>query len=488
MSQRAFHVPPAAEPGDVDVESFRAAMHRVADMAADYLANIERYRVVPAIKPGDVRKSLPPTPPASAEPLDALLSDYQRLIEPSMTHWNHPGFMAYFSITGSAPGILAESLVAALNVNAMLWRTGPAPTELEELTCDWLRQMMDLPPSFRGHINDTASIASLLAIAAARQRVREFDIRRLGMAGRPDLPALTVYCSEHAHSSIDKAMITLGLGLESLRKIPTDDAFRMDPAALEKTLAADRAAGRRPIAIVATAGTTSTTSIDPIRPIAAIAKRENAWLHVDAAYAGSAAICPEYRALLDGLEEADSIVTNPHKWLFTPVDCSVLLTRDPHTLKETFTLVPEYLRTSEHDATNLMDYGPQLGRRFRSLKLWFVIRAFGVDGLRDRIRRHCALAKEFESWVRAEAGFEVVAPVPFSTVCFRHTRPGLDFEQTNTLNERLLAAVNAAGPVFLSHTKLGDRIVLRLTVGNLRTCRAHVETAWRLLREAAQTV
>jgi aromatic-L-amino-acid decarboxylase len=488
MSQAAFHNPDGAEHADFDVESFRAAMHRVADLAADYLANIEHYRVVPDIKPGDVRKVLSESPPAAAEPLDTLLADYQRLIEPNMTHWNHPGFMAYFSITGSAPGILAETLVAALNVNAMLWRTGPAPTELEELTCDWLRQMMDLPPTFRGHINDTASIASLLAIAAARQRVRELDIRRLGMAGRPDLPRLTVYCSEHAHSSIDKAMITLGLGLENLRKIPTDDAFRMDPAALEAALLADRVAGHRPIAIVATAGTTSTTSIDPIRRIAAIAQREKIWLHVDAAYAGSAAICPEYRALLDGLEEADSIVTNPHKWLFTPVDCSVLLTRDAHTLKEAFTLVPEYLRTSEQDATNLMDYGPQLGRRFRSLKLWFVIRAFGVEGLRERIRRHCALAREFETWVRSAPGFEVVAPVPFSTVCFRGVRPGLNLEQTNTLNERLLAAVNSVGPVFLSHTKLADRIVLRLTIGNLRTRRAHVETAWRLLCEAAKTV
>lgn len=469
---------------DIPSADFRAAMHTVADLVADYLDNVGGYPVVPKIAPGAVRAALPASPPEQAEPIEALLADYRRLIEPNVTHWNHPGFLAYFAITGSGPGILAEALTAGLNVNAMLWRTGPAPTELEELVCDWLRQMLGLPPAFRGHINDTASISSLLAIAAARHRARD-DVRSRGMAGRADLPPLVVYASEQTHSSIDKAMITLGLGLEHLRKVPTDNAYRMNPAALEAMIAEDRRSKRQPIAVVATAGTTSTTSVDPIRPIADLCMREGLWLHVDAAYAGSAAICPEYRALMDGLEQADSIVVNPHKWLFTPVDCSVLLLKDPDALRAAFALTPEYLKTSEGvaGATNLMDFGPQLGRRFRALKLWFVIRAFGVEGLRQRIRAHCALAQEFAEWVKAEPGFEISAPHPFSTVCFRAVPHGAPAEQ-DAFNERLIAEVNAAGPVFLSHTRLRDRYVLRLTVGNLRTRRGHVQQAWDLIRGA----
>jgi len=334
-------------------------------------------------------------------------------------------------------------------------------------------------------------MSSLLAIAAARHAAVP-DTRSRGMAGRADLPLLTVYASEQAHSSIDKAVITLGLGHDALRKIPVDVAFRMNPAALEAAVAADRRAGARPIAVVATAGTTSTTSVDPLREIAKIAKREKLWLHVDAAYAGAAAICPEYRRLLDGLEEADSIVMNPHKWLFTPVDCSVLLVREPDVLRAAFALTPEYLKTPDAGVahlgagvTNLMDYGPQLGRRFRALKLWFVIRAFGVEGLRARIREHCELARELAGWIQAEPLFELCAPLPFSTVCFRAVPP-VSADEQDALNERILEAVNASGRIFLSHTKLRERFVLRLTIGNLRTRREHVETAWRLIREAAR--
>jgi len=470
-------------PGDIPPTEFRAAMHRVADMLADYLENVGRYPVVPHISPGQVREALTATPPQEPEPLGQILDDYQRLIEPGTTHWNHPGFMAYFAITGSGPGIIGEALAAGLNVNAMLWRTGPAATELEELVCDWLRQMIDLPQEFRGHINDTASTASLLALAAARQRPRDCAIRQRGMAGRNDLPVLTVYASEHAHSSIDKAAITLGLGLENLRRVRVDEQYRLDARALREAVAEDRVAGRRPICVVATAGTTSTTSVDPLRLIAQICREEDMWLHVDAAYAGAAAICPEYRALMEGLEEADSIVLNPHKWLFTPIDCSVMLLRDAETLREAFSVVPEYLRTTDHDVTNLMDYGVQLGRRFRALKLWMVLRAFGVNGLQERIRYHCGLAGEFARWVKAEAGFELCAPAPFSTVCFRAV-PELPAKQQDRFNERLLAEVNAAGPVFLSHTKLRDRYVLRLTIGNLRTRREHVAQAWELIRGA----
>jgi aromatic-L-amino-acid decarboxylase len=473
---------PPSPDADLPPAEFREAMHRVADLAADYLEHVAEYPVLPLVRPGEVRAQLPAAPPSEGEPLEALLADYRRLIEPNVTHWNHPGFLAYFSITGSAPGILGETLAAALNVNHMLWKTGPAPTELEETVTDWLRQMMELPPGFVGHINDTASISSLLAIGAARHRAFP-EARTHGLTG---LPPLTVYCSEHAHSSIDKAVITLGLGQTALRKVPADAAFRLDPAALAGMVAEDRAAGRQPICVVATEGTTSSTSVDPVPAVADVAASEGLWLHVDAAYAGSAAICPEYRALMPGIERADSLVVNPHKWLFTPVDCSVLFLRDPDALRAAFALTPEYLRTAEQGmATNLMDYGPQMGRRFRSLKLWFVIRAYGVEGLRARIRAHCALAQTFASWVRAEPGFEVCAPVPFSTVCFRATPP-LDGPAQDAFNERLLAEVNAAGPVFLSHTKLNGRIVLRVAIGNMRTREEHLATAWRLVRDGAE--
>jgi len=474
-------------PGDIPPDQFRTAMHRVADLVADYLEHAGRYPVLPRVRPGEIRAALPSAPPRDPEPLEEVLDDYKRLIEPNVTHWNHPGFMAYFGITGSGPGVLGETLAAGLNVNAMLWRTAPAATELEETVTDWVRQMLGLPAEFKGHINDTASMSTFVALAAARHRA-PFEIRERGMAGRSDLPPLTVYCSDQTHSSIDKAVIALGLGLANLRKVPVDDAYRLDPVALEAMIADDRGRGRFPLAVVATAGTTSTTSVDPVQRIAEICRREALWLHVDAAYGGSAAICPEYRPRFDGMERADSLVMNPHKWLFTPVDCSLLFVRNPAELRAAFSLVPEYLRTDDEGVTNLMDYGLQLGRRFRALKLWMVIRAFGVSGLRDRIRYHCALAEELAGWIRAEPGFEVVAPVPFSVVCFRYARGRGAPEDDDRLNERLMAEVNGAGPVFLSHTRLKGRLVLRIAIGNLRTTREHVKRAWELIRAAARRV
>ncbi|HXU45386.1 MAG TPA: pyridoxal-dependent decarboxylase [Thermoanaerobaculia bacterium] len=464
-------------PGDVPGAEFRAAMHRTADMIADYLEGIERYPVVPPIQPGDVARSLPEAPPEHPEPLDRLLDDFSALIEPNVTHWNHPGFLAYFAITGSGPGILGEALAAGLNVNAMLWRTGPAPTELEERTCDWLRQMMDLPPVFRGHINDTASISSLLALAVARHRAPGLDVRSKGLSGR-DLPALTVYASDQAHSSIDKAAMLLGLGAENVRRVESDPkTFRMSVPALERAIAADRAAGKLPIAVVSTSGSTSTTSLDPTREIAAVCRRESLWLHVDAAYGGPAAICPELRPLFDGMDEADSIVVNPHKWLFVPVDCSILYVRDPALLKDAFSLVPEYLKTGDAGATNLMDLGIQLGRRFRSLKLWMVIRAFGVEGLRERIRAHCALATRLAERVAVDPRFELAAPAPLSAVCLRLR--AAEGQDEKTANERLLAAINAEGPFFLSHTVLNGRYAIRVAIGNIRTGERHLDALWQ---------
>jgi aromatic-L-amino-acid decarboxylase len=463
--------------GDLPPDEFRSAMHRVADILADYLERVGEYPVLPRISPGDVARELPPGPPDQPEPWDAILDDYLRLIEPNVTHWNHPGFLAYFAMTGSGPGILGEALAAGLNINAMLWRTGPAPTELEGRVCDWLRQMMDLPPGFHGHINDTASISSLLALAAARHRLPGLDIRTRGLAGRADVPPLTVYTSEQAHSSIDKAAIVLGLGHENVRRIATDEGFRMSVPALEEAIARDRAEGRLPLAVVATLGTTSTTSVDPVAAIADTCAREGLFLHVDAAYAGAAALCPEYRELFAGIERADSIVVNPHKWLFTPVDCSLLFVRDPVLLKAAFSLVPEYLRTDEPGVTNLMDLGIQLGRRFRSLKLWMILRCFGLEGLRARIREHCAMARELADRIDGHPRFELAAPTPFSVVCFRALGD-------DSFNERLLARVNAAGPFFLSHTVLRGRYVLRVAIGNLRTTREHIDAVWRLLVES----
>lgn len=478
----ALRPPQAPHPGDVDPAAFRAAMHQAADWVADYLERVERYPVLPSMVPGDLRRALPPTPPQEREPLDAILADFERQIPPRTTHWNHPGFMAYFPVTGSGPGILAETLAAALNVNAMLWRTGPAQTELEEHACDWYRQMLGLPGDFCGHINDTASLSSLLALAAARERA-PFELRRRGLAGRTDVPPLTVYCSDQAHSSIDKAMITLGLGLENLRRIESDGAYRLRVDRLAAALAADLAAGRYPLAIVATVGTTSTTSVDPLPEIAAIARRENLWLHVDGAYALAASICPEYRPLFAGIELADSIVTNPHKWLFVPVDCSLLFVREPALLRRAFSVIPDYLMTNEVGVTNLMDYGVQLGRRFRSLKLWMVLRAFGVSGLQARIRFQCGLARDFAAWIERQSHFELSAPVPFGTVCFRAVPP-LPPEEQDAFNERLLALVNADGRVFISHTRLRGRYVLHLSVGNLRTTAAQLHTTQELLLAA----
>jgi aromatic-L-amino-acid decarboxylase len=476
--------PPVGLVGDLPAEELRAALRRAADLAADYLEGVGDYPVLPRLVPGELAARLPVAPPREPEAMDAVLDDYRELIEPGVTHWNHPGFLAYFAISGSGPGIVGETLSAALNVNAMLWRTSPAATELEERVCDWLRQMVGLPDGFQGHINDTASISTMLALAAARHRLPGAAIRERGMAGRVDLPPLTVYASDQAHSSYDKAAMTLGFGLEQVRRVPSDREFRMNPAALAASIAEDRAAGRRPVAVVATVGTTSTTSVDPVEEIAAICAREDLWLHVDAAYAGSAAICPELRELFGGWERADSIVMNPHKWLFTPVDCSVLFVRDVEQLVSTFSLIPDYLQSSEQGVTNLMDLGVQLGRRFRALKLWMVIRAFGVDGLAERIREHCRLARRLAGWIEAEPGFEVAAPVPFSVVCLRATPAGGPEEQ-DRFNERLLAEVNAAGPVFLSHTKLQGRFVLRAASGNIRTTEEHVRRAWELVREAA---
>jgi aromatic-L-amino-acid decarboxylase len=481
-SRSAMHSAPLL--GDLPTPDLLAYGGAALEWIARYLDHPERVSVLSRVVPGEIRDMLPASPPEQPEALGEILRDFEAQIVPGITHWNHPGFFGYFATSSSVPGIIGEMLVAALDVKAMLWRTSPAATELEQVTTDWLRQMLGLPGGWFGFLNDTASISSLLALAAAREAKPELDIRARGMAGRDDLPRLRIYTSSHAHSSIDKAALALGFGLDNVVHISVDSEFRMRPDALADAIADDNSHGFLPLACVATVGTTSTTSIDPIPAIAEICRREQVWLHVDGAYGGVAAIVPEMRTVLDGVERADSLVVNPHKWLFTPFDCSAFFTRKPEVLQRAFSLVHEYLVTPEREAVvDFMNYGVQLGRRFRALKLWMVIRGFGTAGLAARIRGHCALAREFTEWVRADPEWQVVAPVPFSLVCFRYAPAGVHEEVLNGINERLLAAVNATGEVFLSHTKLDGRYVLRLAVGNIRTEERHVRRAWELLRE-----
>ncbi len=454
---------------------------------AAYLRDPTRYPVLSQTRPGEIRAQLPTDAPETPETMDAILADFERVLMPGMTHWNHPGFMAYFANSSPAPGVVAEMLCAALNQNAMLWRTSPAATELEEVVLGWLARMLGLPSELRGLITDTASISSLLAICAAREAIPDLNIRQEGMSGRPDLPRLRLYCSEQAHSSIERAAMTLGIGQAGVRKIGTDAAFQMDVNALRAALDEDRRDGWLPFCVVGTAGTTSTTAIDPIRALAAVCREQKLWLHVDAAYGGAAALVPEYRFVLDGCELADSIVINPHKWLFTPMDCSVLYARDMQALRRAFSLIPDYLMTEEGDATNFMDYGVQLGRRFRALKLWMIFRAFGRQQMAAMICEHIRLAQVFAGWVDAAPGWERMAPAPLSAVCFRACPDGISDEAAlEALNSRVMQAVNESGDVFLSHTKLNGRYTLRLAIGNMHTQEQHVALAWERLNACLQ--
>jgi aromatic-L-amino-acid/L-tryptophan decarboxylase len=462
----------------MEAAAFRAHGHRLVEWIADYLEHSAKYPVLSQVKPGSIAAAFPATAPDEGTSFERIFEEFERVLVPGLTHWNHPGFFAYFAISGSAPGVLAEFLSAALNVQAMLWRTSPAATELEEVSLAWLRQLIGLPDSFEGVIYDTASITTLHALTAARE-VAVPDVRSRGLAGRSEIGRLRVYCSEHAHSSVDKAVILLGLGHDALRRIEADAEFRMRPDALAAAIDDDRRAGFTPIAVVATVGTTSATSVDPVGAVAAICAREQIWLHVDAAYAGVAAMLPEYRSLLEDAASADSVVLNPHKWLFTPFDLSVLYCRRMDTVRAAFSLTPEYLKTSDSsEVRNLMDTGIQLGRRFRALKLWMVLRHFGGEGIRERLTEHIRLARLFAEWVDGSGDFERTAPVPFSVVCFRA-------RETDEFNRALLDRLNASGEVFLSHTKLGDRYTLRLAIGNLHTTERHVARAWELIRQLA---
>jgi aromatic-L-amino-acid decarboxylase len=468
----------------MDPTEFRRHGQALVEWIADYLAHPERYPVLSRVAPGDVRRALPDHAPEAGEAFETIVDDFERVLVPALTHWNHPGFMAYFSSSAPAAGVLAELLSAALNQQAMLWRTSPAATELEDVALGWLRRLLDLPDSFGGVIYDTASISTLHALAAARE-VAIPGVREHGLAGRGAIGQARVYCSEHAHSSVDKAVSTLGLGLSSLRRIPSDERFRLRADLLRQAIEDDFAAGHRPVAVVATVGTTATTSVDPVDEIATICEQHGIWLHVDAAYAGVAAMLPECRVQMQGWGRADSIVVNPHKWLFVPFDLSAFYCRQMDVLRRTFSIVPSFLETpdEERGARNLMDTGIQLGRRFRALKLWIVLRHFGAAGLRARLAEHMRLARVFASRVDADPRFERLAPVPFSVVCFRAKPEGMREDELDRLNLSIVDRVNATGEIFVSHARLAGLVAIRVAIGHVDTTEAHVSRAWALFCE-----
>lgn len=489
--------------GDMDIEAFRRHGHVVVDWIADYLGSIDDRPVLSPLAPGEVRDALPTAPPDAPEPFPQIMADLDRVILPGITHWNHPSFHAYFAITGAGPGILGEALTAAMNVNGMLWRTSPSATEVEQLVVDWLRQLLGMGPSWSGLLTDGASTSTLLALAAARERTN-LDVRQRGLAGRPDLPALRVYTSEQAHSSVEKAAIALGLGRDGVRTIAVDDRYRLRPDALAAAIEEDLRFGFRPVAIVATIGTTATTSVDPLEEIADVRDAAVAelghpiWLHADGAYGAALAICEEHRSLLDGIERADSLVINPHKWLFTPIDCSVLLLQETQALSTAFSLVPDYLATDDGEVTDLMDLGVQLGRRFRALKLWMTLRYFGADGLRRRLREHLRQATQVAAWVESHPALELVLQPEMSTVVFRlrvHDDAAAGPEAlaaaaqaADDRSRRLLRWLDDDGRILLSGTVLDGRHVLRLALGNLRTTDEHLERAFAAIDDALAAV
>jgi len=461
------------------VADFRRAGHETVDWVANYFNSVAEMPVLARTKPGELFDALPVSAPGQGETYDAMLRDFDKLVMPAVTQWNHPRFFAYFACTGSAPAVLGEMLAAALNTNGLHWKTSPAVAELEQRTLDWLRQWLGLPggdgkDAWFGIVYDTASTSSMHAIVCAREMVAP-EARRQGSRGD-----LTVYTSEHSHSSIEKGAIAVGIGQDNVRKVPVDVNFAMRADALAKMIEDDKASGKRPACIVATIGTTSSTSIDPLATIVEIAEKHNVWVHVDAAYAGAAAILPEHRHILAGVERAHSLVFNAHKWLLTPIDLSAFYTRRPDILRRAFALTPDYLKTQDDPrAHNLMDYGVPLGHRFRALKLWFVMRYFGRERMEAILRSHIEWAQKFAALVDAQPGFERVAPAPFSVVCFR-------FKGSDQQNQAIQDKVNQSGRVFISGTVLNGKFVLRLAIGNLATQWKDVEEAWKLILKAAE--
>lgn len=467
----------------MDKDEFRQFGYKFVDWVADYLTDMTKFPVLSQVEPGEIRSQLPPQPPIQGESLEILFQDFKEIILPGVTHWQHPFWFAYFPATNSPPSILAELLTAGIGAQCMIWQTSPAAAELEEVVLDWLRQILGLPEGMAGVIQDTASTATLCALLTAREKATNFEANQKGLK-KP----LVVYASEEAHSSVEKGVKIAGYGKENLRYIPTDEAFAMVPSRLEESIDRDRERGLEPACVVATLGTTSSTAIDPLAPIGKICRRHGLWLHVDAAYAGTAAILHEKKEMLEGAEFIDSFVFNPHKWMFTNFDCSAYFVKDPGDLIRTFEINPEYLKTGlDRQVKKFRDWGIQLGRRFRALKLWFVIRYYGVEGLQKMIREHIRLAQMFKGWVEGHKHFELMAPVNLSLVCFR-LNDGRNEEALNSLNQQFLKSLNQTGKVFLTHTSLRGKYVLRMAIGSRTTEKQHVKEAWELILNKAAEV
>ncbi len=468
-------------------EEFRAHAHELVDWMADYLEGVGQYPVKSAAAPRDIIRKLPAAPPDAGEPFDNIFRDFREIVLPGMTHWQHPSFFAYFPANSSPPSVLAEMLTATLAAQCMSWATSPAATELEERMMEWLRGMIGLPDAFTGVIQDTASTATLAAILSARERHTGFLINERGFT--PEM-RFTVYCSTETHSSIEKAVKIAGLGKAHLRKLPVDDSYALMPRALEDAIDRDRRRGYTPLCVIATIGTTGSTAVDPLPAIGAICRKHRLWLHVDAAFAGSALILPEMRWMMDGIEYADSFVFNPHKWLLTNFDCTAFFVRDVESLVRTFEILPEYLKTSESErVNNYRDWGIQLGRRFRALKLWFVIRSYGVQGLQTRLREQIAMAHRLADTIAQTPDFELLAPVPVSLVCFRYHPEGVDGDaQLDSLNTMLMEQLNRSGAMYISHTRLKGHVALRMAIAQTSVQQHHVDDAWTLILRTARSL
>ena len=470
----------------MDHKDFRKHAHELVDWMADYLEKVETYPVKSQVAPKEVFNQLPDEAPEVGEPFENIFLDFQKIILPGITHWQHPSFFAYFPANSSGPSILGEMLMSTLAAQCMIWQTSPAAAELEEKVMEWLKEMLNLPKDWSGVIQDTASTATLASLLTAREKKSSYDINKSGFKNQK----YRIYCSTETHSSIDKAIKIAGFGIENLVKVEVDDHFAMIPAKLEDAIKSDIQNGFTPLCVVATMGTTSTTAIDPLYQIGEICKKLDIWYHIDAAFAGSALILEEYSWMRNGIEFADSFVFNPHKWMFTNFDCTAYFVKDEEALVKTFEIMPEYLKTNEKEAVkNYRDWGIPLGRRFRALKLWFVLRSFGKEGIKSKIRHHIALATELEKKIIEHQYFEMVTERTLNMLCFRFIPDRqMDIEKLNKLNQQLLETLNATGKLYLTHTKLNGIYLIRLQIGQTEVTKSHVDSAWRLIQEKAQSI